>query len=504
MGALAANPAYASVARQVLARRWVKPNRRIFDNSKISDHFAIIPTQQTPRNLSEAEAKLFDMVVRRFVAAFYPAAEYLQTTRLTQVGEHRFRTDGRVLVNPGWLEVYGREAEDSGGNLPAAASGETAAVQEVAAQANRTKPPARYTEATLLAAMEGAGKLVDDDEMRAAMQAKGLGTPATRATIIEGLIAEDYVHRSARELVPTPKAFSLLFALRHFGIDEITSPELTGDWEFKLKQMEAGRLERGEFMEHIESVTRDLVERIRNGEIPETAFASVSAPCPKCGGTVQENYRRFQCQQCDFSLWKVISGREWSPEEVAELITKRYIGPITGFRSRLGRPFSAGIRLSGEFRTEFDFGQQQVGGGDPAPPDFSSQESLGPCPKCGAGVYDLSVWYLCEKSVGASPSCDFRSGKIILHQSIERAQMQKLLATGRTDLLPRFISRKGRPFKAFLVKTPDGRVGFEFMARGPAKAAAPKATAPGETSRIRAPRAKGAAKKRTPRKPKSG
>jgi len=498
--ALTENPAYAPVARKAIARGWVKPNRRIFDNSKVSDHFAIIPTQQTPRNLSEAEAKLYDMVVRRFVAAFYPAAEYLQTTRLTQVAEHRFRTDGRVLVNPGWLEVYGREAEDSGGNLPAASPGETAAVQEVAAQANRTKPPARYTEATLLAAMEGAGKLVDDDEMRLAMQAKGLGTPATRAAIIEGLIAEDYVHRSSKELVPTPKAFSLLFALRHFGIDEITSPELTGDWEFKLKQMEAGRLERSEFMDHIESVTRDLVERIRNGEIPETAFATVSAPCPKCGGTVQENYRRFQCQQCDFSLWKVISGREWSPEEVAELITKRYIGPITGFRSRLGRPFAAGIRLSDEFRTEFDFGQQQLGGSDQPPADFSAQESLGPCPKCGAGVYELSVWYLCEKSVGASPSCDFRSGKIILHQTIERSQIQKLLATGKTDLLPRFISRKGRPFKAFLVKTPDGRVGFEFMARSPAKAAAPKAKTSGEAVRSKAPRSSPAAKKRAPRK----
>jgi DNA topoisomerase-3 len=308
------------------------------------------------------------------------------------------------------------------------------------------------------------------------MQAKGLGTPATRAAIIEGLIREEYVHRNGRELVPTPKAFSLLFALRHFGATEITSPELTGDWEFKLKQMERGQLQREEFMEHIEQVTRDLVERIRNGDIPDTAFATVPAPCPKCGGAVQENYRKFQCQKCDFSLWKVTSGREWSPEEVAELITKRYLGPLTGFRSRMGKPFAAAMKLNDEFRTEFDFGQGSASDNEPAP-DFSKQERLGSCPKCGAGVFDHGVAYVCEKSLGTERSCDFRTGKIILQQPIEREQLQKLLATGRTDLLPRFISKKGRPFKAFLVKTPGGKIGFEFQPRAAKPGTAAKAGA---------------------------
>src|SRR6185369_15313574 len=189
---------------------------------------------------------------------------------------------------------------------------------------NQTKPPPRYSEATLLSAMEGAGKLVEDDDLREAMQAKGLGTPATRAAVIEGLLYEDYIHRNGRELVPTPKAFSLFFALKHFGVTEITSPELTGDWEHKLKLMEAAKLPRAEFMDHIEQVTRDLVERIRDGDIPNDAYATVTVPCPKCGtGVIQENYRKFQCQSCDFALWKVTAGREWSPEEIAELITKR-------------------------------------------------------------------------------------------------------------------------------------------------------------------------------------
>src|SRR5205814_1111180 len=220
---------------------WAKPNKRIFDNSKISDHFAIIPTLQAPKHLNEAEQKLYDMVVRRFLAVFYPAAEYLQTTRITRVEQHQFKTEGRVLESPGWLAVYGRAVGEEAQNLPAIEQNEKVALLEVSEQANQTKAPPRYTEATLLSAMEGAGKLVEDDELRAAMEAKGLGTPATRAATIEGLIREEYVIREGRELVPTPKAFSLLFALHMLHIVELASPELTGEWEYKLKLIEAGK-----------------------------------------------------------------------------------------------------------------------------------------------------------------------------------------------------------------------------------------------------------------------
>ena len=469
---------YAPFAKNVLKSGWVKPNRRIFDNSKISDHFAIIPTLQPPRHLNEIEHKLYDLVVRRFLAVFHPAAEYLQTTRITQVGEHQFKTEGRILQNPGWLAIYGRTAQEESQNLPAVAAGEKVAALEVNAVANQTKPPPRYSEATLLSAMEGAGKLVEDDELREAMEAKGLGTPATRAAVIEGLIQEKYVQREGRELKPTWKAFRLLLALHHFGVTEITSPELTGDWEYQLKLMETGKLQRNVFMDHIEQVTRDLVERIKKGDIPEEAYATVEAPCPKCGGVVQENYRKFQCQNCDFSLWVVLSGREWAPEEIAELITRRFVGPLSGFRSRIGKPFSAGIRLTADHKLDFDFGQARLAEEALNPPDFSSQESVGACPKCKSRVFEHGVAYLCEKAVGPERSCDFRSGKMILQQPVERAQMQKLLATGRTDLFTRFISKKGRPFKAYLVKTPEGRVGFEFEARKPRKPKAEEPAAP--------------------------
>ena len=457
---------YARHAAQILKKGWVKPNKRIFDNKKISDHFAIIPTIQQQRHLSEAEAKLYDLVVRRFLAVFFPAAEYLVTTRITRVEGEAFKTEGRVMTEAGWLEVYGKEAETAeSASLVPIRNGEKVHTREVEVRATQTKPPARFTEATLLSAMEGAGKLVEDEELREAMSEKGLGTPATRAQIIEGLIYEDYVHRSGRELQPTPKASSLLFALRHFGINELSSPELTGNWEFKLKQMEHGNLPRSEFMNHIVDLTREMVSRIKRGKIPDTAFRTLSTPCPKCGGRVQENYRKFKCQKCDFSIWKVVSSREFAPEEIETLIVKRSVGPLTGFRSRAGKPFAAMVRLSPEFRAEFDFGPQVGADGTTEAVDFSGLTSLGSCPKCGGRVFEQPLAYICENSVGPARRCDFRSGRVILQRPIEPEQIQKLLATGRTDLLHRFISRKGRPFSAFLVRGADGKVGFEFAPR---------------------------------------
>ena len=490
---------YAPFAGQVLKEGWVRPNKRIFDDTKVSDHFAIIPTLEAPRQLNEAETKLYDMVVKRFLAVFFPAAEFMVTTRITRVEGEPFRTDGRVMNKPGWLAVYGRESQtgDESVTLPAL-DGPKVKVERVELRGTQTRPPARFTEATLLSAMEGAGKLIEDEDLREAMREKGLGTPATRAAVIEGLIFEDYLHRIGRELQPTPKAFSLMFALKHFGITEITSPELTGDWEYKLRQMEHGELKRGVFMNHIVDTTREMVERIRNGNIPDEAFATLKTPCPKCGATVQENYRKFQCQSCDFAIWRVMSGRELAPEEVEELIEKRVVGPLTGFRSRMGKTVCRGTqafsRDEGGIRLRSERGWQ--GTATAEAPDFSGQEPLGACPKCGARVFEQPMAYLCEKSVGAERSCDFRSGRVILQRPIEREQMLKLLSTGRTDLLHRFISRKGRPFSAFLVRGADGKVGFEFAPRAgkPATTAPTKAPAKSSENPVARAPAKSAAK----------
>ena len=467
---------YAPFAHQILARNWVMPNKRIFNNAKVSDHFAIIPTPQAPKNLNEAEQKLYDFVVRRFLSVFFPAAEYLVTTRITRVEGHPFKTEGKVLVNPGWLAVHGKEGQTGDeGNLVAVDKDEKVKTEEVTIKASATKPPPRYSEATLLSAMEGAGKMVDDEELKAAMAGRGLGTPATRAQIIENLIGEQYMLREGRELIPTAKAFNLMTLLNGLGVKELTQPELTGDWEWKLGRIEKGDFTRAEFMREIAEMTRHIVERAKTYDsdtIPGD-FGILQAPCPKCGGLIRETYKKFQCSDCDYSLWKMVAGRQYEPAEIETLLTERHVGPLIGFRNKMGRAFSAAIKLNDEHLPEFDFGQDKVDEANAEPVDFSGQESLGKCPKCAANVYDHGSSYVCEKSVGPEKSCDFRSGKIILQQPVDSAQMQKMLASGKTDLLKEFVSnRTKRKFSAYLVVT-EGKVGFEFEKKAPAAKKAP-------------------------------
>jgi DNA topoisomerase-3 len=474
--ALKESNAYARLAAQVLKAKWVKPNKRIFDNAKISDHFAIIPTLQKPKSLTEAEAKLYDLVVKRFIAVFYPAAEYLLTTRITRVAGEPFKTEGKVLVQPGWLAVYGKDAASADEPMLAkVAPGEEVATEEVRVVASRTKPPARFTEATLLSAMEGAGKTIEDDELREAMRDKGLGTPATRAQIIEGLIQEKYVLREGRELTPTAKAFSLMTLLHGLGVPELFSPELTAEWEFRLAQMEHGRLKREQFMRDIVRMTKHIVKQAKTHEsdtIPGD-FATLSARCPKCGGEVHENYKKFQCQSCDFGFWKIIAGRQLEVPEAETLLTERGVGPLEGFRSKQGRPFAARLKLTEANEVQFDFDGGE-GGASAEAPDFTGQEPLGSCPKCGGRVFELPVAYVCERAVGPARTCDFRSGRVILQRPIEREQMSKLLSSGKTDLLQFVSARTRRPFAAFLVRQPDGKIGFEFEARDRAKGAGAK------------------------------
>ncbi|MDB5756878.1 MAG: topoisomerase, partial [Burkholderia sp.] len=453
-----------------------------------SDHFAIIPTNVAPKNLSEPEQKLYDLVTRRFMAIFFPAAEFQVTTRFTEVEGHQFKSDGKVMTNPGWLAVYGREVAtaeptDKAGNdriLVPVAKGEQVKTEKVDTVALVTKPPARYTEATLLSAMEGAGKLLDSEELRDAMAGKGLGTPATRAAIIEGLLNEKYLLREGREIIPTAKAFQLMTLLRGLGVNELTAPELTGEWEYKLSQMERGRISREEFMREIAAMTEVIVKRAKeyNNDTIPGEYATLNTPCPNCGAVVKENYRRFACTNCDFSMSKTPGSRQFEIFEVEELLARRTIGPLQGFRSKMGRPFAAILKIVRDeeiknFKLEFDFGQNDGEGEDGEGVDFTGQTALGPCPKCNASVYEMGLAYVCEHSVAKPKTCDFRSGRIILQQEILPEQMAKLLNEGKTDLLPGFVSqRTRRPFKAFLVRGKDGKVSFEFeerKAKAPAK-----------------------------------
>src|SRR5207249_2690541 len=268
---------------RVLDNNWVKPNKRIFNDAKVSDHFAIIPTGTVPRSLDNNERAIFEMVTKRFVAVFFPPAQYENTTRITRVEDEPFKTKCKIMNAPGWLEVYGREGggEKPGGNLPAVQQGERVQTTRIDINTEQTRPPVRYNEGTILSAMEAAGKLVDDEELRDAMKEKGLGTPATRASIIETLISAHYLTRHGKELQPTAKA--------------------------------------------IQTIMR---------------------------------FKSFTCtnEECDFTIWKTIAGRLLSRDEFEALVRDKQIGPLGGFRSRKGKRFHAALKLSGDFKTEFDFG----------------------------------------------------------------------------------------------------------------------------------------------------
>jgi len=494
-GPLAALSQHAATS---LKEGYIKPTKKVFDNAKVSDHFAIIPTLQAPKALTEVEAKLYDMVVKRFLAVFFPPAEFLVTTRISKVlDKHHFQTNGKVLVKPGWLAVYGKDVDDEDANLVPVQPGEVVRTESVDVKALQTKPPARYTEATLLSAMEGAGKLIDDDELREAMAEKGLGTPATRAATIEGLITEKYMLREGRELIPTAKAFQLMTLLRGLEVEDLTKPELTGDWESKLAQMEKGRLSRETFMAEIAAMTEKMVAKAKGYDrdtIPGD-YATLKTPCPKCGGVVKENYRRFTCNgksgggddACGFSIGKIPGGRSFELHEVEAFLRDKKIGPLEGFRSKAGWPFTAELALVydeeiANWKLEFDFGEDaKKAENDGAPVDFSAQQSLGACPKCQGHVYEHGSNYVCEHAVGAHVTCDFKTGKVILTQPIETAQVHKLLTDGKTDLLENFVSNKTRrKFKAFLAyDRKEGKVVFEFEPRaGKTAAKAPAKKAP--------------------------
>ncbi|MFM2343568.1 MAG: hypothetical protein RLZZ210_176 [Pseudomonadota bacterium] len=448
----------------------VKPNKRIFDDAKVSDHFAIIPTSQTPKNLSEIEQKIYDLIVKRFIAIFYQPAEYLITTRTTILGKNYFKTEGKVLVSAGWLEVYGRNQQED----ELCPLHKDLSTQNIELNENITNPPPRYNEATLLSNMEGAGKLVEDEELRQAMNNKGLGTPATRASIIEGLITEKYILRDGKELVPTAKAFQLLTLLRGLGIKELTKPELTGEWEYKLSQIEQNKHSRQNFMQEIQKMTTHIVSLAKeyaHDTIPGD-YITIPSSCPDCKSDIKENYRRFACVKCEFSFTKTPAGRQLEIDEVQELLEKKEIGPLQGFRSKMGRPFASILKLAkekndngeylGNTKLQFDFGQNQEEDDNVS---FDEQEPLGKCPVCNARVFDKGVKYVCEQAVGKSKNCSFSVAKVILQQEINTEDFLTLINQGKTRLLSSFKSaRTGRMFKAFLTLK-DGKIGFEFEAK---------------------------------------
>lgn len=296
LGALRNQDAYSPLATAVLSNDWVSVNAKTFDSKKVSDHFAIIPTGQIPGELSDAEQRIYDLIVKRFIAVFYPAAQYLQTTRITTVGSEAFLSNGKVLKSAGWLTVYGRETNDdeTDPELCVLEQGESARLIEIETKAKQTTPPKRFTEATLLTAMEHAsGDIEDDEDARLAMAEKGLGTPATRAATIEGLVAKEYAKREGKQFIPTERGLQLIQQLERLHLGQLTAAKLTGEWEHKLALIDKGEFSRQAFMTEIADFTRHLVSRFVQ-EQSQLKPRPVEHACPDCGFPMFRTKSKFK------------------------------------------------------------------------------------------------------------------------------------------------------------------------------------------------------------------
>src|SRR5918993_6101124 len=371
---------YADGARYVIALDQL-PLGRVVNDAKVDDHHAIIPTDidHDLSSFSPDERRIFDLIARRFLAVFHPPARYARTTVITEVEQERFRTRGKVTLEAGWRGVYGLEADDpqkqdedaeGEGELPELKQGQEVKCVEAESESKETKPPPRYTEATLLSAMETAGKFVDDEELRDAMKERGLGTPATRAEIIETLIRREYIERAGKDLQPTPKGLGVVTMLEEHPI---TSAELTGDWEKQLRDIEHGNGDRDAFINGIADFTKATVDEIANLDKeklrPERAELGL---CPRCGAEtgeiIRENAKAYGCTSwksreepgCGFVIWKRVAGRTLTPEIARQLLEEGKTREVlSGFRSRAGKPFRARLVLT-DGKVEFEFPQRKA------------------------------------------------------------------------------------------------------------------------------------------------
>lgn len=454
---------------------------RVFDAAKVSDHFAIIPTGETPRpTLPEIEQKIYDLVCRRFIAVFMPQAKIMLTLRDSVVELPKgsadkfavFESRGRVVIEPGWMAVI--SPGQRGTELVALAGAtELAKTVSVELEELETKPQARHTEASLLTAMESAGKMVEDEELADILRRQGgLGTPATRAGIIEDLIRNGYMIRDRRDLLPTRKAFSLLELLDGMDISELTKPELTGQWESRLQGIES----HGESPENFMSDIRKLAQRIAavakvyDPDATKGDFSDLKSPCPQCAGDMAEAYRKYVCNSCGYFIWKTVAGRQLSPAEAEELVSAKQLGPLDGFKSRLGRAFSASLALAPKGKIELRFDADERDTDDPA-----TLPAIGACPVCGDRVLVSARSYACAKRFGGTEAaCKFNIGRQILSRPIGEEEIAMLLERRVTEQLAGFVSKRGRKFAAKLTLDEHGKLGFQFAEK---KAAAGKKTA---------------------------
>ncbi len=517
---------YASAAAR-LQRAGLENEGRVFDDAGVSDHFAIIPTGKLPGEpLSGDDKRLFDLVARRFLGAFHPPAEWERVERTSVVAGQHFRTRDRFLRDKGWRAVLASGGEEEGARLPAlvlGADGAAAvAIAEVALAAQETRPAARISEGRLLSLMENAGQQVEDDDIAAVLHEKGIGTPATRAEIIENLIAKGYAVRVDKALRPTVKGIRLIDTLRRIHVDRLTSPALTGEIESHLLEVERGRRSEPQFMQEIVDYASEIVERAKSFDYEDLyANEALLGPCPACSRPVIEMAWFYRCQpqpdlapeqDCPLRFWKDTSGRYVDRQTVETLVGAGKTGPLEGFTARNGRTYKGYLELD-KSEGESDASKWKVkvrslgydqGQGVSDTPEYEvDSEPLGRCPlEQECQVVESPTHFLCERKLKEAElekdaerptSCGFLFPRTVCKREITRDEALVYLRDGKTELLTDFTSRFGRPFSAILVRKENGRHGFEFLPRGKAAGEALSggdAAAPaGEGAKAERPRA---------------
>ncbi len=452
---------YGRFAGEAVDKKYVKKDRRIFNNARISDHHAIIPTGLLPAgSLSEAELKIYTMVVQRFIAVFFPPAVYLNTRRSSLVSGETFLTEGRILKAPGWKAIYGAALDsDKDKVLAPLPDGVAVTCTELTAEEHQTRPPARYSEATLLSAMENSDKLIDDDELADAMKERGLGTPATRAAIIEKLLKEKYVVREAKELTPTGKAFELLALLEAMKIDVLASPEMTGEWEYKLNRMLKGEFTRERFMKEVRDLTVRIIEQVRSFDGSEITLEAPFSPVD--GVKYISTPTAWISEDGKVSIRKILGGRMLDQQDVLDLLAGKTIGPYSDFRSKRGKLFTASVQLKNN-KIEFIFAESTD---NLDIEEILKTEPLGSSPVDGTPVYATPTAWLSESALNGDKKKGLRIGRIILQKELDEKHIRQLLTDGKTELISGFISKRKKPFDAWLVLDKNGRMSFEFPPR---------------------------------------
>jgi DNA topoisomerase-3 len=512
------------VAAQVspTAKPEIRP--RVFNTAKVSDHFALIPTGEDPLGLRDDERRIYEMIVRRFLAVFLPSAEWLNVTRETTVEGEVFSTRGRRLASAGWRAVE-PATEDT--PLPALPAGGRVATSAVEILSKETQPPSRYTDGTLVKAMESSGKDVEhgddlDVETIEGIKEKGIGTPATRAAIVKDLIDKRLARREGRSIMPTPLGCSLVRLVRNLNLDALAKPDMTGEWEYRLALMTKGGYTRERFRNEMQHYVREIVSAVRdreggNEEIFALDHGLPPLLCPKCGDPLAEKTFSYLCPKCELGISKDQSGKYVFPETLRRLLRDRRIGPMTGFERTRASGF---LKLNDAFEIEVEL----IPGGDADEPGAEDEgreqryesvpegTKMGACPKCRARGVDSDVvrsgaGYKCLKNVprAKDKECDFRLAERIRYRFLPPDQVRKMLAGEKTDALFGFISRNGKKFAAHLSYSPEtGELQWAFPPRAPRKGRkAPEGATEGESGESRRPARRGAKARRPRRAPPS-